>query len=246
MTVAIVIPMAYLARRDILFDGATFHITWQCHNFDWFLKDDDAKQIYYDLLLKYKDRYGVSFHSYCFMSNHPHLTGKSQTVEGISRLMQLVNSQFAKKINKAMKRRGQVIMDRFKSPVIQTDEALLRVITYGDLNPQRAKMISHPKEYRWSSYRYYAYGEKDPLITPAPSYLALGKTSQERELAYRNMVNTTIAEDGLKKLNYSKTKYIGNPDWVKKRYEEIKEIQRMKRLAYLARQRKALYAQSPP
>lgn len=238
--------MAYLARRDIIFDGATFHITWQCHNFEWFLESDDAKQIYYDLLLKYKDRYGVCFYSYCFMSNHPHLTGRTETIEGISRLMQLVNSQFAKKINKALKRRGQVIMDRFKSPVIQTDEALLRVITYGDLNPQRARMISHPKDYRWSSYRYYAYGEKDPLITPAPSYLALGKSPQERQLAYRNMVAAIIAEYGLEKLNYSKTQYIGDPDWVKKRYEEIKEIQRGKRLAYLARQRRIRYGQSPP
>lgn len=238
--------MAYLARRDIIYDGSTFHITWQCHNFEWFLKEDDAKQIYYDLLLKYKDRYGVCFHSYCFMSNHPHLTGRAERVEGISRLMQTVNSQFARKINKALKRRGQVVMDRFKSPVIQTDEALLNVITYGDLNPQRARMVSHPKDYRWSSYRHYAYGEKDPLITDAPLYLAFGKTQRERQLRYRNMVNTIIAEYGLEKLNYSKTHYIGDPAWVKKNYEAIKEIQREKRLAYLARQRRVRYGLSPP
>ena len=238
--------MAYLARQDIIYDGATFHVTWQCHNYSWFLEDDDAKQVYYDLLLKYKHRYGVRFYSYCFMSNHPHLTGYTETVEGLSRLMQTVNSQFAKKINKIMGRRGQVIMDRFKSPVIQTDEALLKVMTYGDTNPNRARMISHPKDYRWCSYRYYAYGEDDQLITPAPSYMALGGTAEERRKAYRAMVDSMITADILTKHNYSKTYCIGNPDWVQKHYTEIKEIQRAKRLAYQARQRRARYAQSPP
>lgn len=238
--------MAYLARQDIIFDGSTFHITWQCHNGSWFLEKDNAKQLYYDLLLKYKDRYGVCLYSYCFMSNHPHLTGRIESVEGLSRLMQAVNSQFAKKTNKLLKRRGQVVMDRYTSPVIQSDAALLKVMTYGDLNPQRARMIDHPKDYRWSSYRYYAYGEDDPLITPAPSYLALGKTARDRRQAYRAMVDTIIAEDGLKKCNYSKTACIGNPDWVRDRYRELREIQRSKRLAYLARQRRTRYGISPP
>lgn len=237
--------MAYLSRQDIIFDGSTFHITWQCHNGSWFLESDDAKQIYYDLLLKYKERYGVSFYSYCFMSSHPHLTGKITNVEGLSRLMQLVNSQFAKKINKTMNRRGQVIMDRYKSPVIQTDEQLLRVMAYVDLNPQRAKMVKHPKNYKWSSYNYYAYGKDDPLLTPAPSYLALGFTSEQRMFAYRNMVEEVMADYGLEKQNYSTTCCIGNPDWVAKRYKEIKQIQKAKRMAYLARQRKFRFSASP-
>lgn len=231
--------MAYLARRDIIFDGATFHVAWQCHNFDWFLESDDAKELYYNLLLKYKDRYGVSFYSYCFMSNHPHLTGHIETVNGLSRLFQTVNSQFAKNINKLLRRRGQVVMDRFKSPVIQDDRALLSVMTYGDLNPNRAKMVKHPKEYKWSSYRYYAHGEDDPLITPAPSYLALGRNPKERQLKYRIMVNSIIKEYGLNKRNFSQTQYIGDPKWVENNYDSIKKLQRTKRLAYLARQKKS-------
>lgn len=238
--------MTYLARQDIIYDGATFHLTWQCHDGSWFLKDDDAKQMYYDLLLKYKDRYGVCLYSYCFMSNHPHLTGRAETVEGLSRLMQAVNSQFAKKINKAKERRGQVVMDRYKSPIIQSDEALLSVMVYVDLNPHRVAMVEHPKDYRWCSYRYYAYGEEDPLITPSPSYLALGASPGSRQKAYRKMVAGIIAEGGLKKRNYSKVSCIGDPNWVRERYGELKEIQRVKRLAYQERQRKIRYNQSSP
>ena len=238
--------MAYLARRDILYNEAYFHITWQCHNYSWFLEENWAKKLYYDLLLKYKDRYAVVIYSYSFMDNHPHLTGKTKTVDGISSFMKAVNSQFAKTINKKHKRRGQVVMDRFKSPIIQTDRALLNVMAYGDLNAPRVGKVSHPREYRWCSYRYYALGELDPLITPAPSYLALSNDPSERQRQYRDMVDDIIRAEGLVKSNYSHVHYIGDPDWVRSRYEEIQEIQRLKRAAYVIRQRRTLCAHSPP
>lgn len=237
--------MAYLARQDILYDGATFHITWQCHNRSWFLADNAAKQLYYDLLLKYKDTYGVSIYSYSFMSNHPHMTGMALTRDGLSAFMQVVNSSFAKRINKMLKRRGQVVMDRFKSPVIQNDEALLRVMTYGDLNPNRAHMVAHPREYKWSSYHFYAYGAPDPLITPAPSYMALGNTDEERRQAYREMVDAIIEQDLLEKREYSRLYCIGDPQWVKSRYEELRALGRAKHQAYLIRQRRQMYARPP-
>lgn len=242
----VVMDMAYLARHDIVYDGAYFHLTWQCHDHSWFLEEESAKQFYYNLLLKYKDRYGVLIHSYAFMDNHPHLTGKTKTVDGMSSLMQTVNSQFAKEINKRKKRWGQVVMDRFKSPVVETDQALLNVMIYGDTNAPRAGKVAHPKDYRWCSYRYYAHGEPDPLITPAPSYLALGETPEARQVAYREMVGAIMERDGLAKRDYSTVRYIGNPDWVIARYKESRDIATAKRLAYLDRRRKFLHANSPP
>lgn len=238
--------MAYLARRDIIYDGAYFHVTWQCHNFSWFLETDWAKQLYYNLMLKYKDRYGVVIHSYSFMDNHPHFTGRAETVKGLSDFVQTINSQFAKNTNKKNKRRGQVVMDRFKSPVIQTDKALLKVMTYGDLNAPRVGKVSHPKEYRWCSYAYYAYGKPDPLITPSPSYLTLGNSAETQQKAYREMVEAIIEQEGFAKCNYSLIRYIGDPDWVKARYRESCDIANAKRFAYLMRQRKILNAHSPP
>jgi putative transposase len=238
--------MAYLARCDIIYDGACFHITWQCHNHDWFLEPEWAKRLYYDLLLKYKDRYGISFFSYSFMDNHPHLTGRTNIATGLSALMRTVNSQFAKTVNKRAKRRGQVVMDRFKSPVIQTDQSLLRVMAYVDLNAPRARKVTHPKEYRWCSYRYYAEGIADPLITPSPSYMAMGRSPEERQKAYRKMVEAVLADEGLAKRDYSRARYIGDPDWVQARYRESRDIANAKRAAYLMRQRRMMYAASTP
>jgi len=238
--------MAYLARQDTFYDGATFHLTWRCHNRSWFLKSDALKQLYYNLLLKYKDKYGISVYSYCFMSNHAHITGKAETREGLSAFMRVVNSQFAKKINKMKKRCGQAVMDRFKSPVIQTDEEQLKVMTYVDLNPNRQRMVSHPREYKWCSYHYYAHGRPDSLITPAPSYVALGRTDEVRRRVYNEMVDSIIAEDAMEKREYSRVYCIGDPDWVKARYEELRDVAKTKRMAYLIRQRRMMYGKSPP
>ena len=246
MAFALSVVMAYLPRYAIIWDGAIFHVTWQCHNHSWLLKQDWAKQLYYDLLLRYKDRHKVCFYSYHFMDNHIHLSGKIMgTKEEFSALFQVVNCQIARAINRQRKRRGQVVMDRFKSPCIQTDRDLLAVMTYQDLNSYRAGKVSHPKDYYWSSYPFYAYGKKDPLLTPAPSYLAMGRTDPQRQSAYRKLVADILEKEGYKKRDYSKTCFIGDPDWVLKRSKELKEVMQAKRRLYCLRRWRQFNTASP-
>lgn len=220
--------MAYLPRYQIVYDGCTFHVTWQCHNKDWLLQSDEMKQIYYDLLLKYKDRYDVKIYSYNFMSNHPHISGTMASKEHFSSFFRIVNNLFARKYNRIHKRRGQVVMDRFKSPVIQTDHDLLRVMIYIDLNPVRAGMVKHPRKHGWTSYHYYACGEEDQLIDPAPTYLELGNTPKDRQAAYRKMVEGVLISEGLIKRNYSAVHFIGDPKWVMQKCEQLKSYMRSK------------------
>lgn len=216
---ALTYSMAHLPRCEKISDDSYFHVTWQCHNEDWLLQWDWAKRAYYELLLKYKDKYGIQIHGYNFMDNHPHLTGHLRTVEEFSGFFRLVNGQIAKIINKHLKRRGQVVMDRFKSPMIESEEHMLNTMAYIDLNPHRVKKVDHPRENDWSSYRYYAYGERDPLITPFPLYQDLGKTDAQRQHEYRMMVAALMEHRKL--MNISHTHFIGDPEWVIKKYQEL-------------------------
>lgn len=211
--------MAYLPRYEIIYDDAYFHVTWQCHNKDWLMQWNWAKQAYYNLLLRFKDKYEVEIYSYNFMENHPHLTGHLKEKDKFSAFFRVVNSQFARIVNKQLKRRGQVVMDRFKSPIIESDEHMLKVMAYVDLNDHRAKKVRHPHNNEWSSYQYYAYGRSDPLITPCPTYLGLGRTAQERQREYRAIVHALIVHRKL--MNISHTHFIGDPCWVVKKYREL-------------------------
>lgn len=152
------------------------------------------------------------------MENHPHLIGTMMAKENFSAFFRVVNNLFARKYNQRKKRRGQVVMDRFKSPRIEDDTHMLRAMTYSDLNGVRCKRDKQPDDAKWSSYAYYAYGKDDPLITPAPSYLTLGETLKDRQKAYRGMVKELIHED---LINISNTCFIGNPDWVKRQYTKM-------------------------
>lgn len=219
MPIALTRGMAYIPRYEIIYDDACFHVTWQCHNKKWLLRHEWAKAAYYNLLLKYKEKYGVEIYSYNFMDNHPHLTGHLREKEKFSGFFRVVNGQFAKFVNKRLRRRGQVVMDRFKSPVIESDEHMLKAMAYIDLNQHRAGKVTHPSNNTWSSYAYYAHGKKDPLITPSPSYLALGRNSQERRREYVGIVEALITHRKL--MNISHTYFIGNPDWVTKKYREL-------------------------
>ncbi|MFH1356335.1 MAG: transposase, partial [bacterium] len=187
--------MANYPRSLIVYDGSIFHVTWQCHNEDWLLSSHFAKKLYFELLLKYKCAYRMTFFSYCLMDNHIHLTGQCESQIMLSRFFKVVNSCFAKAINKFLKRKGQVVMDRYKSPVIETDEDLMSVITYNDLNPYRTIRKTHPKDYEWSSYAHYAYGKQDPLLTEPEFYITLGNTAKERQKKYRYMTNEIIKDD---------------------------------------------------
>ena len=226
--IALSLGMAKIPRYHIICDGCFFHINWKCHNEDWLLQWDWAKRAYYDLLLKYKDRYGVEFYAYNFMDNHPHLVGRMQDKERFSDFLRVVNNLFARIVNRRLKRKGQVVMDRFHSTVIESDEEMLRAMRYVDLNQQKAGKVSHPRENDWSSYRYYAYGEDDPLITPSPSYLALAQEELKRRQEYRAIVEDLIKERVL--LNISHSYFFGDPDWVLKKYRELGERLGRKRM----------------
>lgn len=120
-------------------------------------------------------------------------------------------------------------MDRFKSPCIETNANHLKVMFYNDLNPKRARMVNHPKDYKWSSFHYYAYGKRDPLITSAPCYVELGETTKERQKNYLMMVEQILKNDWKDKKPYSSTPFIGNPEWVTQKYNELKRANSQKR-----------------
>jgi hypothetical protein len=64
---------------------------------------------------------------------------------------------------------------------------LLTVSRYIELNPIRAKMVSHPAKYPWSSYQKNVSGKAIELITPHSCYLSLGNNEAERQQAYQSL-----------------------------------------------------------
>jgi putative transposase len=64
---------------------------------------------------------------------------------------------------------------------------------YVELNPVRTKLVRHPRDYVWSSYRANALGKTDELVTPHAQYRRLGQNATARQAAYRQLFRAKIA-----------------------------------------------------
>jgi putative transposase len=208
--------MARTPRALLVEEGSTNHCTWRSHGHALVLDSEAACEFFLSLLRKYKDKFGIVIHSYCLMGTHPHVMCLStRGQEPFSNFWKQVNWGFARWYNRRTKGRGQVVMERLRSPQVQDGRHQLEVMRYGDLNPVRAGLVVSPKHWKWSSYRHYAFGEKNDLVTDAPQYLALGGYGPERRSAYRNLFAKQLTEE----LRYRRHDlvhgpFVGDRDWV--------------------------------
>lgn len=69
--------------------------------------------------------------------------------------MQYINSNFARFYNKIESRVGYVFKDRYFAQEIKNRTHLFNTIAYIHNNPVKAKIVTHPKEYKYSSYNSF-------------------------------------------------------------------------------------------
>jgi putative transposase len=96
------------------------------------------------------------------MTNHVHLLMTPRDTTGISRLMQHLGRHYVLYINRQYRRIDTLWEGRHKASLVQADQYLL------ELNPVAARMVQFPEQYRWSSYRWHAWGEPNPLHAGSP------------------------------------------------------------------------------
>lgn len=138
----------------IQFPGAWYHVMNRGVNREKLFFNSEHKYSFFNLLNETKKIYGIEIHAYCLMSNHYHLI--IHTPRGnISHAMKYLNSNYARLVNVSMNRDGPLFKGRFKAIIISADDYLIRLSRYIHLNPVKAKIVSSPSLYKWSSYRCY-------------------------------------------------------------------------------------------
>jgi putative transposase len=202
-------------------ENSTNHCTWRSHGLAFVLDTDEACELFLALVRKYKEKYGIEVLSYCLMGTHPHVVCRAtKGQKAFSDFWKVVNWGFARWYNRRTKGRGQVVMERLRSPCIQDARHQLEVMRYGDLNPVRAKLVRSAGHWKWSSHRHYAYGEPNDLVTDAPEYLALGRTAPERRKAYLHLFAQPLLAPYLcRRVELVDVAFIGDASWVATRLE---------------------------
>jgi putative transposase len=237
------------SRHDALASTGMYHKMWRAHDREHILQNHGYKEKYLSFLCDaFKDvrKSHINWHSFCIMANHVHEAGsfnanhdsdEQQFSKGICHFghwMRDAHSRFGQYYNKCNKRYGRVAYDRPKTCEIQNDQNMLNVMIYGDLNPVRAGLVKHPKQYKYSSYMFYAYGKRNEytrhLKVPA-CYQALGKTQKSRQKKYRKIVDTILRREGYIADSVAmEAHYIGDSIWQMMRKNEVNECQRQRLL----------------
>lgn len=131
-----------------------YHITSRGDDRKPIYKTDRDHEKFLEYLVKAKDKFGYYLHAYCLMTNHYHLLIET-TLANLSRLMQYVNTAYTAYYNAKTGRSGHLFQGRYKSILVEQETYYDGLTSYIHLNPVKAKIVSHPSEYPWSSYNAY-------------------------------------------------------------------------------------------
>lgn len=183
-------------RPRLVLPNVPLHIIQRGNNRQACFYADEDYRFYLDWLREHADKTGCHIHAYVLMTNHVHLLISAKQPEAASALMKALGQRYVQYVNRTYRRSGTLWEGRYRSCLTQEETYLLACQRYIELNPVRADMVSHPAEYRWSSYRTNAQGEVDALLRPHPLYEALGAEASSRQAAYRELFRYEL-EPGL-------------------------------------------------
>ena len=164
------------------FAAAVYHAISRGNRREDIFWDDDDRQVWMAVFSLVCDRFNWVVHAFCQMTNHYHLL--VETIDGnLSAGMRQLNGLYTQRFNRRHDMVGHLFQGRYKAILVQKETHLLELSRYVVLNPVRAKMVSRPEDWWWSSY----VAVMDDQV--APGWLdtdwLLGQFGRERNHARR-------------------------------------------------------------
>jgi len=201
--------MPYKNQIKRLAEGACYHAYNRGHNRQQIFLDEHDYHTFLYILKKYLDpdfreiKYlpngesvlvainkpmynKVELHAYCLMPNHFHLLVKQISRDGMSRLLNVVSSQYSAYFNNKYEREGTIWQGTYKAAFVKTEEQYLHLSRYIHLNPSLFMQI---EQYPYSSYSVFIGKKKQPnwlrVEDISCHFASLQKNSEE---SYRRFV----------------------------------------------------------
>ncbi|MFK7730003.1 MAG: transposase [Pseudomonadales bacterium] len=176
-------------RPRVTLPGIAHHIIQRGNNRHACFSIDDDYHTYLEWLHEYAEETRCRVHAYVLMSNHVHLLVTPQEPASLGLLMKKLGQRYVQYFNRTHHRTGTLWEGRFKSCVAAEETYVLACHRYIELNPVRANMVEHPRDYRWSSYGANGDGEENAILTPHPAYLAIAEEDNRRLVGYQALFN---------------------------------------------------------
>jgi len=178
----------------IEYSGALYHVISRGDAHQNLYLDNQDRQKFLDWVKDAVEIHHLICHAYCLMNNHYHLLIETKDAN-LSKAMRDINGNYTQSFNVRHKHTGHLLQGRYKAFIIEKETYLLEVARYIVLNPVRAKLVTHPREWRWSSYKFTGEVQNHPEWLCTDWVLKFfGKEKKTAQKQYRQFVKEGIVE----------------------------------------------------
>jgi putative transposase len=142
--------------------GATYHVASKIDHDAMALKAPDVKRMFLDMVILAKKKFSFQLWNFTILDNHIHFLIRPAEGVSLSKIMQWLKCNFAKKWNKKHHTTGHLWGERFFSRIIKNEQDFNNVMAYIDSNPVSAGLAPHVVSWEFGGLSYWL--DKSPLI----------------------------------------------------------------------------------
>jgi REP element-mobilizing transposase RayT len=146
-------------RRRKLKPHASYHVGGKI-NRDEIIFNDAISDLFENTIARCQKKYSFDVENFCIMGNHVHYILTPRKDSSLPKIMQWINSVFAKAYNRLTGQSGHVWKERYFSKIIETAEQFVATFEYIVKSPIEAKLVQYAKDYRYSGLYHYLHKRK--------------------------------------------------------------------------------------
>jgi putative transposase len=154
------------------YGGGNFHyITSSCYQRRAFLGSASHRDLFQTVLEEVRRKYGFIVLGYVVMPEHFHLLIGEPRERSIAVVMQVLKQRIARQCRSQEKRISSMEEEippafwhtRFYDFNVFSKKKIIEKLRYIHRNPVKRGLVESPEQWRWSSYRFYAFGKEGPV-----------------------------------------------------------------------------------
>jgi putative transposase len=177
--------------------GYLHFITFSCYQRRPLLQSPKCRDLFLRILEQTRARYGFIVVGYVVMSEHVHLL-ISEPDEGThSVVIQVLKQRFARELLARLRERvtparglwstvleeGHVWQRRFYDFLLWNPHKRAEKLDYMHQNPVKRGLVGEPEQWKWSSFRHYAYDEVGPVLVNEQQPVKLKRRTPETSIS---------------------------------------------------------------
>jgi REP element-mobilizing transposase RayT len=144
-------------RRRKLKKGAAYEVSCKINRGEIIFNNDFIITLFFNTIKRCKKKYSFSIKDFLIRENYVEFVILPRENSPLPRIMQWINSVFAKKYNKTMGISGRLWKERYSSKIIESVEEFIEVFEDIKKNSLIAKLVKWVRNYWYSGLYHYLH-----------------------------------------------------------------------------------------